>query len=94
MATGTGKAKEDPIAKIGAMIEEKIAAALAGRDRTEAEAKDPWARIEGLIDRTIAKHFEEFAKGLEEGSAGAAESRGKKGDDAEDDGKVLGIFGM
>src|SRR5258708_2967122 len=97
MAPGTGKAKEDPIQKIGAMIEEKIAAALAGRDRTEAEAKDPWARIEGLIDRTISKHFEEFSNALHEGSAagrgGAARAIvNKAGGNAQTIGALLAAF--
>ena len=61
-----GKTKEDPIEKLGRMIDEKIDAAFAGRDQREKEAKDPWARLEGMIDRAVAKRFDLFAQGLDD----------------------------
>jgi hypothetical protein len=94
MATGgTGKQKEDPTEKIQKMIGEAITKALGDRDQTEKEAKDPWARIEGVIDRTIAKHFQAFAQGLEEGMAKEGKPKGGKADDDEGEGGILGLFG-
>lgn len=82
-AGGTGGGtREDPAEKISRMIREGIEAAMGERERKDTEAKDPWARIEGLIDRTIAKHFNEFAKGLEDG-----ESSGGTGKQPKDEGE-------
>jgi len=97
-AAGGGKApKEDPAEKIQRMISEGITAAMGERDRTEREAKDPWARIEGMIDRTIAKHFEAFAKGLEEGMDSTGGKDKDKGGDAggegEGDDLITQLFG-
>lgn len=61
------KDKKDPLDKLADLIDEKIKAAFDDRDRSQKEASDPWARIEGIIDRAVGKHFEEFGKGLEEG---------------------------
>jgi len=75
------KSKEDPLDKLANLIDEKIKSAFDDRDRSEKEASDPWARVEGIIDRAVGKHFEAFAKGLEEGAAkekpakGAAEKK-------------------
>jgi hypothetical protein len=84
------KGKEDATEKIQAMIGKAIEEALSGRDRKEAEAKDPWARIEGIIDRAVGKHFEEFAKGLAEDDSGG---KSKDGDD-EGEAPKLGILGF
>ncbi len=91
--------REDPIEKIGRMIDEKIKDAFAGRERTETEAKDPWARLEGIVDRAVDKHFKAFADALDEEEAGGSSSssgggKRKRGDDDEGDGKILGgLFG-
>jgi hypothetical protein len=86
--------KDDPMEKIQSMIAKSIEEALSGRDRKEAEAKDPWARIEGIIDRAVGKHFEEFAKGLAEGDDSGGKS--KRGGDADhdEDAPKLGILGL
>jgi hypothetical protein len=70
------KGKEDPIARIQAMIEESISRHESARDQRDLEAKDPWKRLEGMIDRSVGKHFESFAKSLDEAEAaeGGAES--------------------
>lgn len=87
-AAGGKAPKEDPAEKIQRMISEGITAAMGERDRTEREAKDPWARIEGMIDRTIAKHFESFAKGLEEGMDTGGKDKAKP-DEGEGEGEDL-----
>lgn len=92
MAPGAGKSKEDPVEKIQRMISESIEAALAGRERKELEAKDPAARLEGIIDRIVGKHFEEFAKGLEEGmgeSSSSGKGKAAKGDEGDGGGDII-----
>ena len=90
---GGGAGKVDPLQKIQEMIDNSIQGAFAQRDTQQKESTDPWARLEGIIDRSVAKHFEAFTKGLEEGMAAEApEGKGKPGD--EGDGKILGgLFG-
>ena len=78
MAT-TKKGGDDPIAKIGEMIDAKINAAFEGRERKETESKDPWARLEGIVDRAIGKRFEDWAKGMEEALANEGEPAGDPG---------------
>lgn len=94
MAPSTGK-KEDPIEKIGRLIDERISAAFEGRERKEVEAKDPWARLEGIIDRKIGEHFKAFSDGIADGGDegdGKAGKAGKGNKDA-DDGGPLSLFG-
>src|SRR5437016_4388652 len=68
MAAAKGS-KQDPLDKLADLIDEKIKSAFEDRDRTQKEASDPWARIEGIVDRAVSKHFEDFGKGLEEGES-------------------------
>ena len=91
----------DPLERLGAMIDEKINAAFNSRDQAAREEKDPWARIEGMIDRAVGKHFAEFRRGLEESDdepqggdqgAGGRRPRGEKPDDG--DGGVLRVLGL
>lgn len=85
--------KIDPIERIGQMIDEKISQAFEGREQKEKESKDPMARLEGMIDRAVGKHFEAFAKSLEEAEAGA-ETGGKTREKDEDDGGILKVLGF
>jgi hypothetical protein len=92
------KTREDPLDKITKLIEDKISEAFESRDRKETESKDPWARLEGVVDRAVTRHFEALNKGLEEGKSrehgrnGGDEKDG--GGDEGDEGGVLGLFGM
>lgn len=85
--------KEDPIERIGKMIDERISAAFDGRAQQDKEAKDPMARLEGMIDRAVGKHFEAFAKSLEEAEAGA-ETGGKEKKADDDEGGILKVLGF
>jgi hypothetical protein len=49
------KPSEDPVEKLARMIDEKLKAAFDERDTRDRESKDPWARIEGMIERGIGK---------------------------------------
>jgi hypothetical protein len=84
--------KEDPIERIGRMIDEKVSAAFEGREQKDKEAKDPMARLEGMIDRAVGRHFEAFAKSLEEAEAGEAD--GGKVKEKDDDGGILKVLGF
>lgn len=85
--------KEDPIERIGKMIDERISAAFEGRAQSEKEAKDPMARLEGIVDRAVGKHFEQFAKSLEEAEA-STETAGKEKKADDDDGGLLKVLGF
>jgi hypothetical protein len=97
VATGaSGSGKQDPMEKIAKLIDERLEAAFAGRERKETEAKDPWARLEGMIDRKIGEHFEAFTKAVLEGDeSGGGRAKAGKGDEGDEgDGKILGILGL
>lgn len=88
------KKKVDPIEKIGQLIDERIKAAFEGRDQSEREAKDPWAKLEGVIKRAVDDRFEMFAKSLEsEAGKDDDESGGDKGDKDGGDKILGGLFG-
>jgi hypothetical protein len=74
----TGKAKEDPLDKLANLIDAKIKEAFEDRDRSQKEASDPWARVEGIIDRAVGKHFEAFSQGLEEGAVKEKPAKGER----------------
>lgn len=82
--------QDDPLERIGKLIDDRISAAFNDRDRRAAEEKDPWARLEGMIDRAVSRHFEAFGQGLEEGKAGEEELKlkvkdgGRKDDEGGD----------
>lgn len=90
------KQKEDPIEKLGKMIDEKITQAFESRDRASREEKDPWAKIEGIVDRAVSRHFENFAKGLEEGERRERSSGGGgKNDEDQGEGRdFLSVVGL
>lgn len=88
------KGKEDPIERIGKMIDERISAAFEGRAQTEKEAKDPMARLEGMIDRAVGKHFAAFAQSLEEAESGGETESKRKPEDEGDGGGILKILGL
>jgi hypothetical protein len=94
MAAGSS-GKQDPMEKIAKLIDDRLEAAFAGRERKETEAKDPWARLEGMIDRKIGEHFEAFTKAVLEGDGGDGKTKGGKGDEGDEgDGKILGFLGL
>jgi hypothetical protein len=81
--------KDDAMDKISKMVEERINAAFEGREQKEREEKDPWAKLEGIVDRAVAKHFEALGAGVEEEKAKTKKSKSDDGDE-----KILGgIFG-
>jgi hypothetical protein len=81
-------AKDDAMDKISKLIEDKINAAFEGKERKEREEKDPWAKMEGLIDRAVAKHFEALNDSGDEGKR-------KVSKDSDDEDKPkLGILGI
>lgn len=81
--------KDDPVAKLAAMVEKQINDAFERRDRSSAEEKDPWKKIEGLIDRAVGKHFDEFRRGLEDPEEDEDKDKGEGGGDI----LGLGLFG-
>jgi hypothetical protein len=85
--------KEDPIERIGKMIDERISAAFEGRDQSEKEAKDPWARLEGMIDRAVGKRFDLFAQSLE-GGDDEAKAKEKPEDEGDSGGGLLKVLGL
>lgn len=78
---------QDPLEKLATMIDDRIEKAFAGRDQKQKEEKDPWARLEGMVDRAVAKHFQAFGEGLGDGGAAGE-------DDEEGDRPKLGILGL
>lgn len=80
-------AKDDAMDKISKLIEEKIGAAFEGRARAEKEEKDPWAKLEGIVDRSVAKHLEALGKVTED-------EGDKKKSSVEGDAPKLGILGF
>jgi len=93
---GSSKQQEDPLEKLGRLIDEKVTAAFETRDRTQREKDDPWARLEGLIDRAVARHFDELARSLEaeeEEDGGGSARRPRRPSSTEDEPK-LGILGL
>jgi len=89
----TGK-REDPMEKLARMMDERIAAAFEGQDRKAKEEKDPWARLEGMIDRAVAKHVAALGEDAEESKRRVGKP--KADDDEGEDGEPfkLGILGM
>lgn len=81
---------KDPMEKIAELIQAKIDEAFSSRDRKASEEKDPWARLEGMIDRAVSKHFDLFRQGIED--AGDGDEKGGKGGDEER--PKLGILGF
>ena len=86
--------REDPMEKLARMMDERIAAAFEGQDRKAKEEKDPWARLEGMIDRAVSKHVAALGEGAGEGKRRVGKPKGD--DDEGEDGEPfkLGILGM
>lgn len=89
------RSKEDPIEKIGKLIDDRISAAFANRDQSEREKSDPWARLEGAIDRAVDKRLKAFMEELEgdEGEETGGKPRVVKNDDEGGEG-LLGALGL
>ena len=81
-------AKDDAMDKISKLIEDKINAAFDGREAKDREDKDPWAKLEGIVNRAIDKRLSE------RDDAAAAKLKPKPDADKGGDDKILGgIFG-
>lgn len=89
-----GKQK-DPLERLGDLIDQKISSAFDSRDRAAREKDDPWARIEGIVDRAIAKRLDALLEDEDDdedaGQTGGGRRRSSK--DAGDEPK-LGILGL
>lgn len=83
--------KDDPLERLLKTIDDRIEAAFANRDRKAKEDSDPWARLEGIIERAVDKRFADLDAGLEEGKR--REGKGGGNGDGEEKPK-LGILGM
>lgn len=84
MATGK---KEDPMEKIGRLIDERLENAFSSREQKAKESTDPWARLEGIIDRKISEHFDAFTKAALGGDgepAGGGKGKDEGGEGGDD----------
>lgn len=82
--------KDDPLERLLKTIDERIEAAFSNRDRKSKEESDPWAKLEGIIERAIDKRFADLDAGVEEGKR----REGKGGQGGDEERAKLGILGM
>jgi hypothetical protein len=85
------KSSEDPVEKLARMIDEKLKSAFDERDTRDRESKDPWARIEGMIERGIGKAL---TKREEASAKPKAEDEGPGEDEGEQRRSPLEVLGL
>lgn len=87
--------KQDPLEKIAQLIDERVKAAFEDRDQRQREEKDPWARIEGIVDRAVGKRLAALIEDEgEEGTRTGRKPKIEKADSDEEDKPLLGILGL
>ena len=91
----SSRADESALEKLARIVDERVNAAFETRDKRQREDSDPWAKLEGIIDRAVESALDRRLGDLMDEEEDEEPQRGgrRTGKQRDDDAGPLSLFG-